>query len=104
MTSLRCSPAEKDVGMTSNVLAIWSVWVVCGVLAYGICLNHFERMFPYFPGHLPIAIVMGALGPIGVCVGLIAADRPLGWRAFPIPLDEKRRLHKEKWPTIAVDF
>mgnify|MGYP001617273339 CR=1 FL=1 len=90
--------------MTTWIIVVIIFWVECGVLAYGICLHHFETRFPAFPGHYFIAVLEGVLGPGGLIAGFLLADRPLGWRARAIPLEEKRRLHQQQWPSVPVNF
>ena len=90
--------------MTTWIIVGIVGWAVGGVLAYGICLDPFETNFPTFTGHYFIAVLQGILGPCGLIAGFFLADRPLGWRAREISREEKRRLHRQCWPSIPVNF
>ena len=80
------------------------VWVICGILAYGLTLNEFESQFPFFTGNTSIAWFLGLTGPFGLITALLSHDVPLGLRFREIPIEEKHRLHKKKWSSLEVDF
>ena len=70
-------------------------WVLCGVLAYGRCLAHFQRMFPTLrgPQDVVFAVFIGLTGPVGLIVaGIIwfINAKDYGFQFWP--------MKREPWP------
>lgn len=55
--------------------AIALVWVLCGVLAYGITFGYFTREYPRSNPreHIAISVVMAVSGPFGLVNSIICS-------------------------------
>lgn len=77
----------STMGLTVLIfLAILVVWVVCGLIAAGWSLAHFQRKFPSlaeqsYPKDLRISLAYGlSLGPVAMVLMYFLTDRAhYGW-------------------------
>ena len=78
------------------------VWVVCGILAYGMTLYDFETSFPYHSGHLGIASFMGCAGLVGLLVVLVSTHK-YGLMFKPYTKEEKWHFYHERYPSLSYE-
>jgi len=64
------------------LVALWALWILCGILAYGITLGYFYGEFPENLAYDQIvskrsrlAITMAAAGPSGLLVSYFGSGR-----------------------------
>ncbi len=62
-------------------LAVLLVWLICGILAYGLTFAYFQRQYPTlaeteYESDFRFALSAGMAGPIGLGVCLLSGD----WR------------------------
>jgi hypothetical protein len=60
--------------MTWVIMAV-IVWIICGILAYGLTLGYFQREYPViadadYAGDAGRALVFGCAGPLGLMIAL----------------------------------
>jgi len=88
------------------------VWVVCGVLAYGLMQGMFARQFPMFAAYRRSNdqisyLFTGMLGPIGLLVGglfcLMTWNSPT-FRWTPVSDEEARAEYESRYPYLDYDF
>lgn len=52
------------------------IWIICGILTYGIHFGYFQRKYPElaeknYKKDMGDAILFGLTGPIGLCVSFL---------------------------------
>ncbi len=62
---------------------IATLWIACGVLAYGLTLAFFQRKFPLIAADdywddVLFAVFIGTLGPIGLFTALVSGGTKHG--------------------------
>ncbi len=90
-------------------LLLLLVWVVCGVLAFGVTYGNFQ-------GHIPelawakrradagIATAFALGGPFGLFVAtLLSGFWQYGLRYRPMPRAESWTAFHKRWPTLPVE-
>lgn len=67
------------------ILATIIIWVICGILAYGLTFAYFQREFSVSSGvdyfiYCGVATYMGILGPIGLIIHLTLGNCKHGFK------------------------
>lgn len=67
------------------LIAIIAIWIVCGILAYGLTFAYFQREFPLssdtgYCGDCGVALLMCLLGLIGLIIHLVLGNCKHGFK------------------------
>lgn len=61
------------------------VWLICGILAYGLTFAYFQRRWPTLAeegywSDFSLALLMGAIGPFGIGMNLLMGRVRYGFK------------------------
>lgn len=88
---------------------IVSGWIMCGVLAFGLTLAHFENQFPQFAykdrrGNLTLAFAILVGGPLGLISALLGGGIKYGLRFKPMSREESEAAHRREYPNLPINW
>lgn len=81
------------------------VWIVCGVLAYGLTFAYFQDNWPALAwshrvGDRVIASTFFLMGPGGLFVAFVGSRCRYGLRYRAITAEASWAAHQKRWPSL----
>lgn len=83
----RAAVTEASLMETAMFVALLIAWIVCGAHAWAMCLGDFQQFSCVSSAPVGLALYIAILGPMGLAMALLIADRPyrLMWKPWPKP-------------------
>jgi hypothetical protein len=77
-----------------------AVWIVTGVLSYGIWVDYWKRSFDYFAVGLLVGLFVLATGPFSLLAAICVHEGPYGFDLRPYTREERWRNFNAKYNTL----
>lgn len=91
-------------------IVIILLWMVCGVIGFGLCLGYFQGRWPQFAwrgrvSHVGLSMFVSLSGPVGMIMAYWRSNyAQYGLNYHVTTKDESWAAHQVKYPALSYNY